>query len=147
MILIEDITSSNWSISLAGPGEIVTDIVDIKQCHFVIVLTAKGSAPFLPDFGCDVYDSIGQPLAVAAPKMCHAIKVALEKYEPRSTILNVTYTFGVEGAIRIRVEWTLSSQAIGLTDFTTEFEINEGVIYLVDEFNRYILTEFGIITI
>lgn len=88
---IADIKTNNWSLSISEFGQAVQGIEEINQCIYIILGTIKGSDPFRPDFGSDVFDFIDKPISVAGPGMVNAITDAIAKWEPRIAITSITY--------------------------------------------------------
>lgn len=101
-----------WQLSLDTPFEVVTDIDDIRQCLIVILRTAKGSDPFRPDFGADIYKAIDLPNARVAPLLKKTILEQVEQYEPRIKILAIQLAVKSESHISITLEWTAKADAL-----------------------------------
>lgn len=144
---LDEITATDWSTSIAEPGEVVTDLEDIKQCLHILLMSRKGTAPFRPFFGCDWFDRLDQPMTVAAPQMVNDVRYAIQKWEPRVIIKEIVFKFAaIEGAIYFRLDWEPIAGTRPGQENTMVFKVKQGVIYLVNEFNQFIETEFGIIT-
>ncbi|MCW2248687.1 phage baseplate assembly protein W [Azospirillum fermentarium] len=79
----------DWSLALGRWGEVAEGIEDVSQCVAVILKTPLRSDPHRPDFGCDLQPWIDMPVSTAAPGMAAAVRMALERWEPRLTILDV----------------------------------------------------------
>jgi len=143
MVLLQDINTSQWSQALAGPGLVVTDLEDIKQCLYIIVATRKGSAPFWFDFGCSLFDWLDEPMTVAAPKIARDIRASIAQWEPRAIVEEVTFSFQPDGSAFFNVHWHPVAGTKAGASFSTEFGLNQGSLYLVDNYNRNVNTEFG----
>lgn len=146
-VALKDIHSAQWSLSLSGFGEVVTDLEDIKQCIYVILFTPKGSAPFWLDFGCGLYDWIDEPMTIAAPKIVRDIRAAINKWETRVTIIDLTYSFSAEGVVMINMHWRPTSPTPEGSLISSTFAIKENKLYLVDEFNRKFITPLGVLVL
>jgi uncharacterized protein len=60
---------------------------DIQQ----LLLTMPGERPFRPEFGCTLREQIWENLAETAVDGSAAIRVALETFEPRITVIDITH--------------------------------------------------------
>lgn len=103
---IQEIKSAEWGISLNGFGEVVQGKDDINQCIMIIVRTIRGTDPFRPLFGCDLYQFIDQPQAIAGPGMAKEIANAVNLWEPRVEVKKVSYLIE-EKKIIFSVDWEL----------------------------------------
>lgn len=88
---VKSIDTPDWSISLAGVGEIVRDGADISQCIKIIVTTEKGSDPLRPNFGADIHNLIDLPINVAIPAIKRNIIEQVNRWEPRARIERVNH--------------------------------------------------------
>ena len=96
MTTINDIQSVNWQIALSGPGDIAEGLADIRQCLGVIMTTTRGTDPFRPTFGTDIWKYIDQPVTVAAPAIVKEILTAIQLWEPRVRVTKLLYTISGE---------------------------------------------------
>lgn len=119
------VKSLNWQLALDGPGRIVQAVQDIGQSILLAVSTMKGSDPLRPDFGCDLFDYIDNPLAVAGPNMARAIRESVTLWEPRVVLSGVKYTLQDDhgetkrfpAGIRFQIGWRLhGGDLVGQTD-------------------------------
>lgn len=85
-----DIYSKDYSKQIGIFGGIVEGKDDIAQCINTIITTPKGSVPLRPDFGSDIYNYIDYPEPVARGRIIIEAKAAIEKWEPRVQIDNIT---------------------------------------------------------
>ena len=88
---INNLKTQNWALSTSWFGEIVTGNDEVNQTVGLILSTIKGSDPFRPNFGSDIWDYIDKPLDVAAPNMVRAIIEAVTRWETRIELKSVTY--------------------------------------------------------
>lgn len=101
---IQNITSRDWSLSIAEQGELVQGLEDIQQCIYIILVTEKGTDPLRPDFGCGIYSYIDKPINIAVPNMKREILAAIQKYEKRVQLIRILHT--VEDAhLTFTIEW------------------------------------------
>lgn len=133
---ISDIKSADWALATSGIREVVEGIDDINQCIAIVLSTKKGSDPFRPTFGSDIWDWIDRPVNTALPNMKRAIFEAVGLWEPRVTVTSVSHEYQneaganapVQSGIRFRVFWKLkktqtTGQALvtlGLYDVVTK---------------------------
>lgn len=90
---VGDIKSADWSLAVGAIGNVVEGIDDINQCIITLLSTQKGSDPFRPDFGSDVWDWIDRPLNIAVPNMKRAIFEAVALWEQRVIVTRVDHVF------------------------------------------------------
>jgi phage baseplate assembly protein W len=68
------------------------DEQDIVQAIMLILGTAPGERPMRPEFGCGVHDFVFDSIdAGTAGRMEEAIRVALDRWEPRIEVISVTF--------------------------------------------------------
>lgn len=68
---------------------------DVEQAIGIILATAPGERPMRPEFGCDIHRMIFERLSGATRgRMEHAIRAALERWEPRIEVEEVTFELG-----------------------------------------------------
>lgn len=146
-VALKDIQSSQWSISMSDFGEVVTDLEDIKQCLYILLFTPKGTAPFWLDFGCGLYEWIDEPMTIAAPKIVKDIRYAINQWETRVNIVDLTYSFSADGVLHIYLTWLPVTATSGTQVTGTAFAVKEGTFYLVDEFNRNFITPYGVLVL
>ncbi|HYH17492.1 MAG TPA: GPW/gp25 family protein [Azospirillum sp.] len=104
----------DWSLMVDGPGLTVEGLDDVAQAVRVIVTTPLRSDPHRPDFGCDLQPWIDLPVPVAGPGIVAAVRDALERWEPRLSVLDVAVAAGTANApgdgagLTITVTWQLA---------------------------------------
>ena len=131
----------DWSLSRAGFGQIVQGAYDISECILNCISNIKGSDPFRPDFGSDIWEHISTPVTVAGPNMILAIRQAVTRWEPRITLEFVRYTYqdqyaapGITSGFVFEIGWKLVGGGVtgqteillGLAD-TVQEEINNNI--------------------
>lgn len=104
MTTLSKITEKDWGLSIETQGEVVQGISDINQCIYIILMTVKGTDPLRPDFGCDVFRWIDQPINVAIANMVKEAAAAIKKWEPRVVVTNVK-AVPDGSAIKMTIEW------------------------------------------
>jgi uncharacterized protein len=125
----------DWSLSRTGFGQIVQGANDISECILNCISNQKGSDPFRPDFGSDIWSWISAPITVAGPNMILAITQSVGRWEPRVKLQTVTYTYqeqyetpGVPAGYIFKIGWQLvgggvtgqTELLLGLTDAVQE---------------------------
>lgn len=81
-----------------GGIALAKDEQDIDQAIQLILGTAPGERPMRPEFGCGVHDFVFDSIdANTIGRMEEAIRQALERWEPRITVLDVTFDLSHAG--------------------------------------------------
>jgi len=115
-IKLSDIKATNWQFSLIAGGEVAEGIEDVRQCIQIILTTRKGSDPLRPLFGSDIYKHIDRPVDVAAALISAEILDAINKWEARVIIKNLTYVILVNRiSFDITAELLESGEATEIT--------------------------------
>jgi uncharacterized protein len=105
---LDDIKSSEWSISLGEVGGIKQGMDDINQCIEIILTTIPGTDPLRPTFGSNIYKYIDKPLNIAIPNIYKAIIDALALWEKRIEIESLQYQAGV-GELKFMIKYKLAN--------------------------------------
>lgn len=100
----QDIKSADWSLAVGDFGQVVEGVQDINQCIVTILSTNKGSDPFRPNFGSDIWDWIDRPLPVALPNMKLAIYEAIGLWEQRVHVTGIQHAYQNEAGIQSPVQ-------------------------------------------
>lgn len=100
---IEDITATNWQLSLRAPGAVAQGIDDIRQCIQTILTTTQGSDPMRPLFGSAIWRYIDTPVMQGVSSVSAEILDALGKWESRIIIKKLVYD--VDGS---RIDYALT---------------------------------------
>jgi uncharacterized protein len=68
---------------------------DVEQAIGIILATAPGERPMRPEFGCDIHSMVFERLSGATTgRMEHAIRAALDRWEPRIEVEEITFELG-----------------------------------------------------
>lgn len=104
----------DWSLALnqwgAAAEGLAEGVDDVAQCVTVILSTPLRSDPHRPDFGCDLMPWIDRPVADATPGIVAAVRDALERWETRIELIDVTVAATAEpdgAGLVITVTWRL----------------------------------------
>ena len=111
-----------------GALALVDGETDIAQAIGIILATAPGERPMRPEFGCAVHDHVFDVLdASAFGAIESAVRQAIERWEPRATVM--------------AVDFDLDRQSEGCLNIVLTYEIPEvpGVRNLVHPF--YVIPE------
>lgn len=94
----------------SGIGQVVQSLADVGQCISIILGTMPGEDPWRPTFGCDLTQFIDRPLPAALPAIVGAVTAAIETWEPRVKVLNVTAQpvgASAPGSLTVNVVWQI----------------------------------------
>jgi phage baseplate assembly protein W len=98
-------TDPTGSIALVGQDR------EIVESIRLILATAPGERPMRPEFGCAVHDYVFAPAdAGTAGDIAYAVRVALERWEPRIELDDVVVRFDDvdHGVLYIEIHYSLS---------------------------------------
>lgn len=77
---------------------------DVEQAIGIILATAPGERPMRPEFGCDIHRMIFERLSGATTaRMERAIRAALQRWEPRIDVEEVSFDLGAAEAGELRI--------------------------------------------
>ncbi|WP_347353673.1 GPW/gp25 family protein [Intrasporangium sp.] len=96
--MAQEFIGSGWSFPLAadatGGVSLVTGTREIEESIRLILATAPGERPMRPEFGCAVHDYVFAPAdAGTAGDIAYAVRVALDRWEPRIVVESVDVRF------------------------------------------------------
>ena len=100
-VTLADIVSGDWSLMLdstagggpgSGLGNVVEGLADVDQCIRIILTTPKGTDPFRPTFGCDLWQYLDLPINIATAHIVREVYEAITTWEPRAIVESVTVT-------------------------------------------------------
>jgi len=89
---------------------LVTGVREIEESIRLILATAPGERPMRPEFGCAVHDYVFAPAdASTAGDIAYAVRVALDRWEPRIELEDVTVRFDAvdNGTLYVDVEYAV----------------------------------------
>lgn len=83
---------------------------DVAQAITIILSTAPGERPMRPEFGCTVHDYVFDRFdAETIGRIDHAVRAALDRWEPRVTVTDVELERVDESLVTISVVYRLKS--------------------------------------
>ena len=93
-----DFVGAGWSFPLATDAThsigLVTGDREIEQAIRLILGTACGERPMRPEFGCRIHDHVfGPATSATAGQISYDVRQALERWEPRIDLLDVSVSF------------------------------------------------------
>ena len=110
----QEFIGAGWAFPLrtdrTGSISLVRDQREIEESIHLILATSPGERPMRPEFGCSVHDYVFAPAdAATAGDIAYAVRVALDRWEPRITLENVIVNFdGADaGVLLIDVQYTI----------------------------------------
>ena len=103
---VSEITSASWQPSLLGQGQLSQGVDSINQAIYIILTTIKGTDPFRPNFGCDIFGQQDKPVTQVIPQLLQAIGEALSLWEPRIVVTKISYLLE-DSHITFYVNWQL----------------------------------------
>lgn len=115
---LTDITSTDWSLSLEHPDQVVQGLDDIRQCIYIILTTVRGEDPLRPLFGCGVLERLDRPVNDAIPSMIRDILEAIALWETRVAVNEITHELDVASVIFSINFRVLNTEATGQIDVT-----------------------------
>jgi phage baseplate assembly protein W len=110
----QEFVGSGWAFPLradpTGQVALASGTREIEESMRLILATAPGERPMRPEFGCAVHDHVFAPAdASTAGDIAYAVRVALNRWEPRIDLADVTVRFdGAEsGVLYVDIEYSL----------------------------------------
>ncbi|MFI7246045.1 GPW/gp25 family protein [Streptomyces qinglanensis] len=85
---------------------------EIEEAIRLVLGTAPGERPMRPEFGCGIHEFVFAPAdGATAGRLAHEVRIALERWEPRIEVTDVTIAFDTaeEGTLYIDVRYTVRS--------------------------------------
>ena len=135
MPLEDDFLGRGWGFPpsfgpTASPRGVVmaAGLADIEQSLHILLTTRLGERIMAPDFGCDVHDSVFEPLdATLEARLKDLVQTAILYYEPRIDPLDVTARQPPEtpGLLLLTVEFRVRSTN-SRHNFVYPFYLQEG---------------------
>jgi uncharacterized protein len=91
-----------------GRVALARDEIDVEQAIRLILLTAPGERPMRPEFGCAVHDCVFERIdADTLARIDRAVRVALDRWEPRIELADVGFESGREGELLVHLRYRL----------------------------------------
>jgi phage baseplate assembly protein W len=88
-----------------GALALAHDETDIDQAIHLILATAPGERPMRPEFGCGVHDFVFETIdAGTVAQMETEVRAALDRWEPRIEVADVTFDLDRAGAGGLAIE-------------------------------------------
>ena len=82
--------------------------IDVEQAIRIILSTAPGERPMRPEFGCAVHDCVFERIeADTLARIDKAVRVALDRWEPRIEIEDIAFENRSEGELLVRLRYRL----------------------------------------
>lgn len=98
-MLLNQIQSPAWQISVLGAGNIEQGLDDIRQCLDLLLRTQKGADPLRPEFGTNIFRLIDSPVNIAIPNVKREIIQAVAMFEQRVEIVSISHILNVSHVI------------------------------------------------
>jgi phage baseplate assembly protein W len=97
-VVVQDFVGAGWAFPLRteqnGRIALVTHEREIDESIRLILATTPGERPMRPEFGCSVNDYVFAPAdAGTAGDIAYAVRVALDRWEPRIDLDDVVVRF------------------------------------------------------
>ena len=87
------------TVDRRGGIALATGEQDVDQAIEIILSTAPGERPMRPEFGCGVHDFVFDSIdANTIGQMEEAIRIALERWEPRIEVSSVSFDLSQAGS-------------------------------------------------
>ena len=84
------------------------DEIDVEQAIRIILSTAPGERPMRPEFGCAVHDCVFERIdADTLARIDQAVRVALDRWEPRIALEDVAFETRREGELLVNLGYRL----------------------------------------
>ncbi|MET0526602.1 MAG: GPW/gp25 family protein [Nocardioides sp.] len=109
-----EFVGSGWAFPLrtdpTGRVALVSGTEEVEQSIRLILMTAPGERPMRPEFGCAVHDYVFAPAdASTAGDVAYAVRVAINRWEPRVDLGDVTVRFDAvdQGVLYVDIQYSL----------------------------------------
>jgi uncharacterized protein len=91
-----------------GRIALARDEIDVEQAIRLILSTAPGERPMRPEFGCAVHDCVFERIdADTLARIDQAVRVALDRWEPRIVLDDVAFEARREGELLVNLSYRL----------------------------------------
>jgi len=112
--MAQEFVGAGWAFPLrtdaTGSIALVTREREIEESIRLILSTAPGERPMRPEFGCGVHEYVFAPAdAATAGDIAYAVRVSLERWEPRIDLNDVVVRFDAveSGTLYIEVRYSV----------------------------------------
>jgi phage baseplate assembly protein W len=112
--MAQEFVGAGWAFPLrtdaTGSIALVTREREIEESIRLILSTAPGERPMRPEFGCGVHEYVFAPAdAATAGDIAYAVRVSLERWEPRIDLNDVVVRFDAveSGTFYIEVRYSV----------------------------------------
>jgi phage baseplate assembly protein W len=110
----QEFVGAGWAFPMrtdaTGRIGLVTGVREIEESIRLILATAPGERPMRPEFGCAVHDYVFAPAdASTAGDIAYAVRVALDRWEPRIELVDVNVRFDAvdNGTLYVDVQYSV----------------------------------------
>lgn len=103
---------------VSGDVRPVTDEVAIKRSLSNLIKTRRGTRPFRPDYGSDVYKYAFSSGIFAESQLNESVYNCIKKFEPRVNVTKIKSTIG-ENSVEVIVNYNIINTNIKTTLETT----------------------------
>ncbi|MFI7482644.1 GPW/gp25 family protein [Kocuria sp. M1R5S2] len=110
----QEFIGSGWAFPLrtdrTGSISLAREVREIEESIYLILATSPGERPMRPEFGCAVHDHVFAPAdAATAGDIAFAVRVALDRWEPRINLEDVLVHLDTagDGVLLIEVQYTV----------------------------------------
>lgn len=108
----EEFVGAGWAFPLrvdpTGKVALVAGTTEIEESIRLILMTAPGERPMRPEFGCAIHDYVFAPAdASTAGDIAYAVRISLNRWEPRVDLGEVTVRFDAvdRGVLYVEIEY------------------------------------------
>ncbi len=108
----QEFVGAGWAFPLrvdpTGKVALVEGTAEIEESIRLILMTAPGERPMRPEFGCAIHDYVFAPAdASTAGDIAYAVRVSLNRWEPRVDLGEVTVRFDAadRGVLYVEIEY------------------------------------------
>lgn len=112
--MAQEFVGQGWAFPLrtdpTGGIALVSGVREIEESIRIILATSPGERPMRPEFGCAVHDYVFAPAdASTAGDIAYAVRVALERWEPRIDLEAVDVRFDAveQGTLYIDIRYVV----------------------------------------
>ena len=112
--MAQEFVGAGWAFPLradtTGGIALVSGVREIEESIRLILATAPGERPMRPEFGCAVHEYVIAPAdASTAGDIAYAVRVALERWEPRIELEGIDVRFDEvdQGTLYIQISYAI----------------------------------------